>query len=62
MSHDDVALYFCSREGAEAKIEALDIDTYGEISNWPENLFGDEMTDIAARAMATVRRKRQQNN
>ncbi len=64
ISHDDVALYFCSREGSEAQIEALAIDTYGEIANWPENLFGDEMTDIAARAMAAVQRKRQrqQNN
>lgn len=62
ISHNDVALYFCSREGSEAQIEALAIDTYGEIANWPENLFGDEMTDIAARAMAAVQRKRQQNN
>lgn len=59
ISHEDVALYFCSREGTEAKIEALSVDTYGEIANWPEHLFGDEMTDIAARAMAAVQRKRQ---
>lgn len=62
ISHQDVALYFCSRDGTQAQIERLAIDTYGEIANWPENLFGDEMTDIAARAMAAVQRKRQQNN
>lgn len=62
ISHSDVALYFCSRVGTQAQIESLDIDTYGEIANWPENLFGDEMTDIAARAMAAVQRKRQQSN
>ena len=62
ISHTDVAFYFCSRVGTQAQIESLDIDTYGEIANWPENLFGDEMTDIAARAMAAVQRKRQQNN
>lgn len=62
ISHEDVALYFCSRnEEQETHIEALNVDTYGEISNWPTNLFGDEMTDIAARAMAAVRRKRQDN-
>lgn len=61
ISHDEVALYFCSRKGSEAQIEALHIDTYGEIANWPENLFGDEMTDIAARALAAVQRKRQQH-
>ena len=62
ISHEDVALYFCSRDGTQAKIEALTVDTYGEIANWPEHLFGDEMTDIAARAMAAVQRKRQHNN
>lgn len=62
IQHTDVALYFCSRAGAEAKIESLAVDTYGEIANWPENLFGDEMTDIAARAMAAVKRKRQQSD
>ncbi len=62
ISHTDVALYFCSRVGTQAQIESLEVDTYGEIANWPENLFGDEMTDIAARAMAAVQRKRQQSN
>ncbi|NLY13976.1 MAG: DUF3696 domain-containing protein [Gammaproteobacteria bacterium] len=62
ISHQDVALYFCSRDGTQAQIESLAIDTFGEIAHWPENLFGDEMTDIAARAMAAVQRKRQQNN
>lgn len=62
ISHTDVALYFCSRSGSQVQIERLEVDTYGEIANWPENLFGDEMTDIAARAMAAVQRKRQQNN
>ncbi len=60
ISHTEVALYFCSRKGTQTQIERLDVDTYGEIANWPENLFGDEMTDIAARAMAAVQRKRQQ--
>ncbi|NLD00239.1 MAG: DUF3696 domain-containing protein [Gammaproteobacteria bacterium] len=59
ISHTDVALYFCSRNGTQTQIEALNVDTYGEIANWPENLFGDEMTDIAARAMAAVKRKRE---
>ncbi|HHX33803.1 MAG TPA: DUF3696 domain-containing protein [Gammaproteobacteria bacterium] len=62
ISHKDVALYFCSRAGSEAQIESLQIDTYGEIANWPENLFGDEMADIAARAMAAVQRKRHKHN
>ncbi|MDY0249540.1 MAG: DUF3696 domain-containing protein [Pseudomonas sp.] len=62
ISHHDVAVYFCSLDGKQAKIEALTVDTYGEIANWPDHLFGDEMTDIAARALAAVQRKRQHNN
>ena len=37
-----------------AKLEPLDIDEYGNIRNWPENFFGDEMEDILARAKAEI--------
>ncbi|WEH90904.1 DUF3696 domain-containing protein (plasmid) [Acinetobacter soli] len=45
------------RDGIKAKINALKLDDYGEISNWPENFFGDEMGDIAARTIAAMKRK-----
>jgi hypothetical protein len=32
---------------------------FGEIENWPENFFGDEMADIAARARAAMTKKRE---
>jgi predicted ATPase len=54
---EDLAMYFVEREGTKAKINALKLDDYGEISNWPENFFGDEMGDIAARTMAAMQRK-----
>lgn len=31
---------------------------FGEIENWPENFFGDEMADIAGRTLAAIRRKK----
>lgn len=54
---DDLAMYFVERDGTKAKINKLQLDDYGEISNWPENFFGDEMGDIAARTMAAMQRK-----
>lgn len=34
---------------------------YGEIENWPENFFGDEMADIAGRTLAAMQRKRERS-
>jgi len=53
----DVAIYFVNRKGAAAEMEALRLDMFGEIENWPENFFGDEMGDIAARTMAALQRQ-----
>lgn len=54
---ETLAMYFVERDGTKATINALKLDDYGEISNWPENFFGDEMGDIAARTMAAMQRK-----
>lgn len=59
ISSDDVAVYFCRRAGASTELEPLRLNMFGEIENWPENFFGDEMADIAGRAMAALRRKRE---
>ena len=32
---------------------------FGEIENWPEHFFGDEMADIAGRTLAAMKRKRE---
>ncbi len=53
----DVAMYFCSVKRGESIIEELRIDEYGEISNWPEDFFGNEMEEIAARTIAALARK-----
>lgn len=54
---ETLAIYFVERDGTKAKINALKLDDYGEISNWPPNFFGDEMGDITARTMAAMQRK-----
>ena len=59
LSPEDVAVYFCRRAGAATELEPLRLNVLGEIENWPENFFGDEMADIAARTLAAMHRKQQ---
>lgn len=56
---EDVAVYFCRRADSFTELEPLKLDMFGEIANWPENFFGDEMADIAGRTLAAMQRKQQ---
>ncbi|MCC8445772.1 AAA family ATPase [Xanthomonas translucens] len=55
----DVAVYFCRRAGGATELEPLRLNVFGEIENWPDNFFGDEMADIAGRTLAAMQRKRE---
>lgn len=55
---EDVAVYFCRRAGSATELEPLSLNKFGEIENWPENFFGDEMADIAGRTLAAMQRKK----
>ena len=55
---DDVAVYFCRRSDSATELEPLRLNSYGEIENWPDSFFGDEMADIAGRALAVMKRKK----
>jgi predicted ATPase len=59
LSKDDAALYFVNTTGASARVEPLDVDLYGNIRNWPEGFFGDEMEDLVRRSEAQARRMAQ---
>ncbi|MFY0576767.1 AAA family ATPase [Cystobacter fuscus] len=52
-----VALYFCKPGHEGSTIEELKLDEYGNISNWPENFFGDEIGDLAAMTEAAMKRQ-----
>lgn len=52
-----VALYFCKPGHEGSTIEELKLDEYGNISNWPENFFGDEIGDLAAMTDAAMKRQ-----
>ena len=58
ISADDTAFYFCEMNEGISEIERLNVDGYGNITNWPQNFFGDEMGDLAAKAKAEMKRKK----
>jgi len=60
IAKEKVAAYFANITKAPATLEPLKIDTYGNISNWPENFFGDEMGDITGQAKAAMKKRMQE--
>ncbi|MCA9793231.1 MAG: DUF3696 domain-containing protein [Candidatus Eremiobacteraeota bacterium] len=53
-----VALHFCKLgSDGESTHEALRLDQYGNIQNWPENFFGDTFADRAAQTKAVLDRR-----
>ena len=52
---DQVAAYFAHTTGANSALEPLQIDLFGNITNWPENFFGDSMGDLMAMTQACSR-------
>jgi len=49
---DEIAMYFCEAGEDGSSIRELKVDTFGEISNWPTNFFGDPMADLYKRMEA----------
>ena len=54
-----VAAYFASVARRPATLEPLKIDEYGNVLNWPENFFGDEMEDVAGQAKAALKKRKE---
>lgn len=55
---EEVAIYFVSQKKGVSKIEALQIDEYGNISNWPDNFFGDDFEDVTAMTLKAIERRK----
>jgi predicted ATPase len=53
----DVNLYFCSLEKGESKLEALELDEYGNIHNYPKDFFGDRFEEMAAMTEKAIERR-----
>lgn len=58
IGQDEVAIYFCSVDKDGSKATPLALDLYGNITNWPKDFFGDQMTDIAEMQLACIRRRK----
>lgn len=58
---EKVSAYFANISKTPAKLEPLEIDIFGNIQNWPENFFGDEMGDITEHAKAAMKKRMQQS-
>ncbi len=54
---DETALYFIDTDGGESGAQALEVDLFGNIHNWPANFFGDEMGDLVAMTEAAMARQ-----
>ena len=57
LSSADVKLYFVSPQRGQAHVSDLLLNEWGDIENWPDKFFGDEMGEIAAITKASLKRK-----
>ena len=62
ISQDEVSAYFAKISGAQPILEPLEIDLFGNIRNWPEHFFGDEMGDITEQAKWALKRRMEQES
>lgn len=58
ITKDHVALYVCDVKEGRSQIEALKVDDYGSITNWPKDFFGDQIADLAAMSEHAMRRRK----
>ena len=54
----DTALYFCQVNDGISEIERLNMDEDGNITNWPQHFFGDEMSDWGAKSKAEMEQRK----
>lgn len=53
----DVALYFCDIENGVSHLKELELDVFGQISNWPKDFFGDMTGDMIATLESSLDRQ-----
>lgn len=57
VAQERVSAYFADVTKIPAILEPLQIDIFGNIQNWPENFFGDEMGDVTEQAKAAMKKR-----
>lgn len=58
LSSEEAALYFCDMKAGFSTLRPLNLDIFGNITNWPEGFFGDEFEEMAATTRAIMERKK----
>lgn len=59
VSQKKVSAYFANISKTPPTLETLQLDIFGNIVNWPDNFFGDEMADITEHAKAAMKKRMQ---
>ncbi len=54
---EEFTAYFANNDVSPARLEKLQVDEYGNISNWPPDFFGDITGDIFAQTDAALERR-----
>lgn len=62
INNERISLYFCETIKGGSSIKALQLDTFGNILNYPSNFFGDEFGEIAAMNKAKIERQKNQKD
>lgn len=59
IDQEHVSAYFANTGKTPTTLEPLELDALGNVRNWPENFFGDEMGDITKQARAAMKKRAQ---
>jgi predicted ATPase len=62
LTPQETALYFCDSSNGVSHIQPLEIDTFGNIRNWPQEFFGDLTGDLFAMAQTGIKRQMSNGN
>ena len=57
---DNVKMYYCQPGDGGSTIEEVDVDRFGQISNWPEKFMGDISGDLHTMLKAALERRSQE--
>ncbi|MFD2184203.1 AAA family ATPase [Rhodoplanes azumiensis] len=58
LSEQDVKIYFCQTTDGKSEVDELKVNLFGSIENWPDDFFGDQLGEIAARQEAAIKKQR----
>jgi predicted ATPase len=55
---NDVKLFFCQASEGGSRPDELKVNLFGSIENWPDDFFGDQFGEIAAREQAALKHRK----